>query len=51
MAKYNCEVNGEGKQNTGFDDDILIILKIITIYRKMKEAKVLENNSRLDKGY
>ena len=48
---YNNKEDEEGNKNTGFDDDILIILKIVTIYRKMKEAKVLANNSRLDKGY
>lgn len=41
----------EGNKNTDFDEDILIILDIITIFRKMKGAAVLENNSRIYKAY
>lgn len=48
---FNDMEDEEGNKNTGFDDDILIILNIITIYKKMMGAKVLANNSRLVQGY
>lgn len=48
---FNDMEDEEGNKNTGFDDDILIILNIITIYKKMMGAKVLGNNSRLVQGY
>ena len=48
---YNDLEDEEGNKNTGFDDDILIVLNIITIYKKMMGAKILANNSRLVQGY
>jgi hypothetical protein len=51
ISNYNDEVDEEGNKNTGFDDDMLTVLDIITIYLKMKEAKVLNNNSRVFKAY
>ena len=48
---YNDQEDEEGNKNTGFDDDILTVLNIITIYKKMMGAKVLANNSRLVLGY
>lgn len=41
----------EGNKRTDFDEDILILLDIITIYKQMKGAAVLQNNSRVYKAY
>ena len=53
IEDYNNQEDDEGNKNTGFSDDMLIILDIITIYKKMEEAhtKILQSNSRLFKGY
>lgn len=48
---YSNEDDDEGNKHTDFDEDILIVLDIITIFKKMKEAAVLENNSRIYKAY
>ena len=48
---YNDQEDEQGNKNTGFDDDILIVLNIITIYKKMMRANVLVNSSRLVQGY
>lgn len=48
---YSNENDDEGNKHTDFDEDILIVLDIITIFKKMKEAAVLQNNSRIYKAY
>jgi hypothetical protein len=37
IANYNNQDNEEGSKNTGFDDNILILLDIVTIFLKMKD--------------
>ena len=52
IDRYNNQEDEKTHQkNTGFDEDIIIVLDVITIYLKMREAKVLANSGRLDKGY
>lgn len=51
IENYNNEKDDDGNMKTDFSEDLLIVLKIITIYLKMRGAAVLANNSRLDKGY
>jgi hypothetical protein len=48
---YSNQDDEEGNKHTDFDEDILIVLDIIAIFKKMKEAAVLENNSRIYKAY
>lgn len=38
---YSNQDDEEGNKHTDFDEDILIVLDIITIFKKMKEAAVL----------
>lgn len=37
IKNYSNQSNEEGSKNTGFDDDILILLDIATIFLKMKD--------------
>lgn len=41
----------EGNKRTDFDEDILILLDIIMIFKQMKGAAVLKNNSRVYNAY
>lgn len=38
IRAYNNSDDDEGRKNTGFDEDILILLDIITIFLKMKDS-------------
>lgn len=46
---YSNKDNDEGSKNTGFDEDILILLDIATIFLKMKDS--LNEKSRIFTSY
>jgi hypothetical protein len=46
---YSNKTNDLGNKNTGFDDDILILLNISVIFLKLKDA--LGENSRIYSNY
>lgn len=45
IKDYSNQCNDEGDKNTGFDDDMLILLDIATIFLKMKDY--LNEKSRI----
>lgn len=45
IRNYSNAFNEEGSKNTGFDDDMLILLDIATIFLKMKDS--LNEKSRI----
>ena len=49
IRNYSNQFNEEGSKNTGFDDDMLILLDISTIFLKMKD--ILNEKSRIFSFY
>lgn len=49
IRNYSNQFNDEGSKNTGFDDDMLILLDISTIFLKMKDS--LNEKSRIFSFY
>jgi hypothetical protein len=45
IRNYSNKFNEEGSKNTGFDEDMLILLDIATIFLKMKDS--LNEKSRI----
>jgi hypothetical protein len=45
IKNYSNKDSDDGSKNTGFDDNILILLDVITIFLKMRDS--LNENSKI----
>ena len=45
IKNYSNKESDDGSKNTGFDDNILILLDVITIFLKMRDS--LNENSKI----
>lgn len=45
IKNYSNQDSDDGSKNTGFDDNILILLDVITIFLKMRDS--LNENSKI----
>lgn len=45
IKNYSSQIDEQGSKNTGFDDDMLILLDIATIFLKLKDS--LNDKSRI----
>lgn len=45
IKKYSNKDSDDGSKNTGFDDNMLILLDVITIFLKMRDS--LNENSKI----
>ena len=51
MQDYNNQEDDNGMKKTGFDDDMLIVLDIITIFRKMQKVQALADKGKINIAY